>query len=241
MTKRSSILANIAAVVTAMLTIQVLAKKTPPLPPERYLPAPPATPFAIGDLVAIEGYEGRLYYIDCYTEARQTDDVGTIFETHYDLTCAGTGEYEIAFAEDLTLVARAADAEAYLDSIDYMPAIQPLDDEIHFPKGAFPMQKQFPKSQRELSAIEATQRQQARQRKQALTDRLLDQRKQYSDLAAFFGGGYDGNIAQIDEDLTKLAMLELPTAGFLNEVEKRIEQRVAHRTYDAPLKPEVSE
>ncbi|WP_298833851.1 hypothetical protein [uncultured Planococcus sp.] len=225
-----NLLTHITAVITALLTVQVLAKKTPPIPPGRLN----AAPFNIGDLVAVEGYDGQLYYVDCMTETRQTDDIATIEDVHFDLTCAASGDYELAYMDDITLVARAADAEDYLANHEYLPA--PPAADYNFPMGAIPMPKQTPKSPRELSSIEAATRKQAHQRKATLTDRLLDQRQQYSDLDAYFGGGYAGNLAQIDEDLTDLAPRESPPAFMMDAVELRIEQRTNHRTYDVPLK-----
>jgi hypothetical protein len=178
---------------------------------------PPAPPFELGSLVTV-AYEEGVFYVETYTHSSRHDEDGVYREDYCDLTDATTGDSLIAFVEEMTQVATASAADEYLATI-YTPVNlkeEPIMQPINSRNSATP-------------------------RKQALVDRLLEQRQQYRDLAEFFGGGYDGNLALIDEDLLELARLETPAPAFLTDVEGRIQQRINHRTYDKPLEGSDSE
>ncbi|WP_353854747.1 hypothetical protein [Bacillus sp. Bos-x628] len=81
--------------------------------------------YKTGDLVAVEGYEGRLFYIDCarYIEETAKETVFNFIE--YDLYDAVNGEWLEAFEADVRLVANASVAEDFLADFnldDYPPA-----------------------------------------------------------------------------------------------------------------------
>lgn len=67
-----------------------------------------------GDLVEVDGYEGRLYYVDSYVVHNIHLPSEAYTEVWYDLTCAHTGDFQIAEQEDISLVCEADQAEDYL-------------------------------------------------------------------------------------------------------------------------------
>lgn len=47
--------------------------------------------FAIGDIVAVEGYKDRIFYVDCWREGTQHEEYGAFDYVEYDLTDAING------------------------------------------------------------------------------------------------------------------------------------------------------
>lgn len=180
--------------------------------------------FHVGDLVAHEDEPGRFFFVDCVNENKRTDEAGVEYDVFYDVTCATTGDYLIAFPEDLTFTADAASADDFLAAEFAKPS--PITKEAD-PMFAQPPRKPLP--------AEATARATLQARKTALVDALLDQRQWYAELSAAFGGGYDGSLAQIDEDLSELTRTDTPNLAFMGRAERRIQTRYNHRTYAAPL------
>lgn len=69
-----------------------------------------------GDLVFVNGYSTRPFYIDGWQTTYYYEPDAEWTDTLYDLTCAHTGDYEVAYGEDIKRICGADQAEAYLES-----------------------------------------------------------------------------------------------------------------------------
>ncbi|HBU90268.1 MAG TPA: hypothetical protein DEB53_03520 [Bacillus pumilus] len=81
--------------------------------------------YKTGDLVAVEGYKGRVFYVDCAMYIEETSKEAVFNYIEYDLYDAINGEWLEAFEADMTLLANALVAEDYLADFnleDYPPA-----------------------------------------------------------------------------------------------------------------------
>lgn len=68
-----------------------------------------------GDIVTIDDYPMQYFRINGFqTNTLETENEPTITEKWLDLSCAHTGGYTMAFAEEATLVASKEDADAFL-------------------------------------------------------------------------------------------------------------------------------
>lgn len=79
----------------------------------------------IDDLITIEGYGERVFRVDGYT---REDIVNREFEDEdilYDCHCVVTAEYMLGGQDDIAVVCKAADADAYLRTYE-MPAFKSL-------------------------------------------------------------------------------------------------------------------
>ncbi|XOT28886.1 hypothetical protein ACLQ7P_08545 [Bacillus subtilis subsp. subtilis] len=74
--------------------------------------------FAIGDIVEVEGYKDRIFYVDCWREVTQHEEYGAFDYVEYDLTDAINGEWLEANSDDLRLVCRKAASEDFLWNYD---------------------------------------------------------------------------------------------------------------------------
>lgn len=133
--------------------------------------------YKTGDLVAVEGYKGRVFYVDCARYIEETSKEVVFNFIEYDLYDAINGEWLEAFEADMTLLANALVAEDYLADFnleDYPPARSTVYL-INYETEADDMEaKEQPKTPRQLSAIEAEKRKQERKVAAAQTDNLLD-------------------------------------------------------------------
>ncbi|MCP1528555.1 hypothetical protein [Bacillus pumilus] len=133
--------------------------------------------YKTGDLVAAEGYKGRVFYVDCARYIEETTKEVVFNYIEYDLYDAINGEWLEAFESDMTLVASALVAEDFLADFnleDYPPARSTVYL-INYETEADDMAaKEQPKTPRQLSAIEAEKRKQERKDAAAQTDNLLD-------------------------------------------------------------------
>lgn len=81
--------------------------------------------YKTGDLVSVEGYKGRVFYVDCARYIEETSKEAVFNFIEYDLYDAINGEWLEAFEADMTLLANALVAEDYLadfNNEDYPPA-----------------------------------------------------------------------------------------------------------------------
>ncbi|MEB9770456.1 hypothetical protein P4K44_33710, partial [Bacillus cereus] len=81
--------------------------------------------YKTGDLVSVEGYKGRVFYIDCARYIEETSKEAVFNYIEYDLYDAINGEWLEAFESDMTLMASALVAEDFLADFnleDYPPA-----------------------------------------------------------------------------------------------------------------------
>lgn len=81
--------------------------------------------YKTGDLISVEGYTGRVFYVDCARYIEETSKEAVFNFIEYDLYDAINGEWLEAFEADMTLLANALVAEDYLADFnieDYPPA-----------------------------------------------------------------------------------------------------------------------
>lgn len=146
--------------------------------------------FAIGDIVAVDGYKDRIFYVDCWREVTQHEENGAFDYVEYDLTDAINGEWLEADSDDLRLVCRKAASEDFLMTYDMTNYPEPTNTAFHFTDGyilgigyakeeAVGMAKEpkeTPKTARAVSSQEVAKRKRE-------TDDLLDK---YIDLMTLY-------------------------------------------------------
>ncbi len=120
---------------------------------------------AFGDLVYVDGYGNTPFYIDGWQTTTYYEPDAEWTDTLYDLTCAHTGEYEVAYEEDIKRICGADQAEAYLES--YTKGSEDMIDTFGWGDEYRPNKKQ-PSRNPELEK----QREEERMKKQV--DKLLD-------------------------------------------------------------------
>ncbi|NUJ16260.1 hypothetical protein FKN04_06500 [Bacillus glycinifermentans] len=85
-----------------------------------------------GDLVAVDGYPDRIFYVDARRKVEEEDDTGVSNYVEFDLTDAINGEWLVADSSDLRLVCRKQYAERFLDDFDYENYPDPEGTAFHF-------------------------------------------------------------------------------------------------------------
>ncbi|MGF9741951.1 hypothetical protein ABEX06_00480 [Bacillus safensis] len=162
--------------------------------------------YKTGDLVSVEGYKGRVFYIDCARYIEETSKEAVFNYIEYDLYDAINGEWLEAFESDMTLVASALVAEDYLADFnleDYPPARSTVYLINYETEAADMAAKEQPKTPRQLSAIEAEKRKQERKEAAERVDILLDTYNSYK--ASFEMTGDESLKAKMDDVMAKLA------------------------------------
>ncbi|WP_144625097.1 hypothetical protein [Bacillus altitudinis] len=161
--------------------------------------------YKTGDLVSVEGYEGRVFYIDCARYIEETSKEAVFNFIEYDLYDAINGEWLEAFEADLALIADALVAEDYLADFnleDYPPARSTVYLINYETEAATMAAKEQPKTPRQLSAIEAEKRKQERKEAAERIDILLDTYNSYK--ASFEMTGDESLQAKMDEVMAQL-------------------------------------
>lgn len=90
------------------------------------------TDIAFGDLVAVDGYPDRIFFVDARRDIEETDDTGVSTYVEFDLTDAIHGEWILADANDIRLVCRSQFVDEYLDGVDYENYPEPEGTAFHF-------------------------------------------------------------------------------------------------------------
>jgi hypothetical protein len=140
-----------------------------------------------GDLVTVDGYDGRLFMVIAYQLIRNFLPEEEYNEIVYEVIDAYTGEFLEADGEDVEFVTDADHAAAYVRE-NPNPKAFAIDTSHLENKGAERMAKEERKpTAREWSAKEAEERKKARKERAAKIDRLLDELNDYKRLAAQFG------------------------------------------------------
>ncbi|MCY7794141.1 hypothetical protein MOB54_02725 [Bacillus spizizenii] len=141
--------------------------------------------FAIGDIVAVDGYKDRIFYVDCWREVTQHEEYGAFDYVEYDLTDAINGEWLEADSDDLRLVCRKAASEDFLMTYDMTNYPESTNTAFHFTEfnyakeeavGMAKEPRETPKTARAASAQEVAKRKRE-------TDELLDK---YIDLMTLY-------------------------------------------------------
>lgn len=165
--------------------------------------------YKTGDLVSVEGYKGRVFYVDCARYIEETSKEAVFNFIEYDLYDAINGEWLEAFEADMVLIADAFVAEDFLADFnleDYPPARSTVYLINYETEAANMSAKEQPKTPRQLSAIEAEKRKQERKEAAVQTDNLLDiynwNKAQYEKT------GDESLKAKMDEVMTQLKGVE---------------------------------
>lgn len=141
--------------------------------------------FAIGDIVAVDGYKDRIFYVDERRKVEASDMHSVSKYVEYDLTDAINGEWIEADEEDMRLVCREEASEDFLWNYDMTNYPEPMSTafrytEINYVKeeavGMAREPKETPKTARAASAQEVAKRKRE-------TDELLDK---YVDLMTLY-------------------------------------------------------
>lgn len=144
-----------------------------------------------GDLVTVDGYDGRFFMVIGYQLIRNCLPEEAYNEVVYEVLDAVTGEFLEADGEDVEFVTDADHASAYLaeNPPDYEAPLHSVDmsdwmiDISNYAGGVTNMAKQERKpTAREISAKEAEEKKAARKARAAEIDNLLDLRKWYADM-----------------------------------------------------------
>lgn len=163
-----------------------------------------------GDLVMVDGYDTRCFFVDCWTVETNYTPESTWTEVWFDITCAHTGEYMMAELNDITRICSADQADDYLM---YHTAPMPKFDvgklTINFDINEYrkeDAEMNRKPTQMELSATEADKRKQARRERKEQIDNLLDIRNwnaaKYEETSERV---YRMKVEEIDAELAKLA------------------------------------
>lgn len=155
----------------------------------------------IGDLVTVSGYGTRVWKVDAYDMNLRFESGIVAEEITYEVVCVDTGEYDLAWHEDITLLIKADGADAFLrkrpDSERYKPS---KSDKPH-------IIVHFTADQSNVAEKPEGTTAKAKARASA-TDRLLDERNDIAELTALIGdhdGEYAKRIADIDAKLKRIA------------------------------------
>ena len=77
------------------------------------------TDIAFGDLVAVDGYPDRIFFVEARRKVEEEDDTGVSNYVEFDLADAIHGEWILADSNDIRLVCRSQFVDEYLDGVDY--------------------------------------------------------------------------------------------------------------------------
>jgi hypothetical protein len=172
-----------------------------------------AIPADHGDLVTVDGYEGRFFMVIGFQLIRNCLPEEEYNEVVYEVLDAVTGEFLEADGEDVEFVTDAEHASAYLaeNPPEYNEPIQSVamsDWMIDISTGGVSnMAKQEPRkpTAREISSKEAEDRKAARKARAAEIDNLLDLRNWAADMLAKTNNEEFGDrVMAIDCELKKL-------------------------------------
>jgi hypothetical protein len=177
-----------------------------------------AIPAEHGDLLTVDGYDGRFFMVIGYQLIRNCLPEEEYNEVVYEVLDAVTGEFLEADGEDVDFVTDAEHASAYLaENPPHEPMEQPkfkivgpTDDEwkSYFIEGDETMSKsKEPRkpTAREISAKEAEERKAARKARGEEIDNLLDLRNWAADMLAKTNNEeYGDRVFAIDAKLKEL-------------------------------------
>jgi hypothetical protein len=178
-----------------------------------------AIPAEHGDLVKVDGYDGRFFMVIGYQLIRNCLPEEEYNEVVYEVLDAVTGEFLEADGEDVEFVTDAEHAAQYLaeNPPEYeAPApilpdwakdvYQSLVDIENYERGAVNMAKPERKpTAREISAKEAEERKAARKARAAEIDNLLDMRNWAADMLVKTGNeDFGDRVFAIDAKLKEL-------------------------------------
>ncbi|MDI3409571.1 hypothetical protein QKW52_00260 [Bacillus sonorensis] len=153
------------------------------------------TDITLGDLVAVDGYPDRIFYVDARRKVEEEDDTGVSNYVEFDLTDAINGEWLVADSDDLRLVCRKQYAERFLDDFDYENYPEPEGTAFHG--------KEFLSELATVisEGLEKAGSEMAKDKTKKI-DELLDELNDYKRLEAMYGD--EEYKAKQDEAMAKL-------------------------------------
>jgi hypothetical protein len=168
-----------------------------------------------GDLVTVDGYEGRLFMVIAYQLIRNCLPETAFNEIVYEVIDAYNGEYLEVDGEDVEFVTDAGQADEYIRAnpeptewrADVMNFARQIDE---YEKGLKAMAKEPRKpTARELSAQLAKEQKEMRKKRGEQIDNLLDLRNWAADMLAKTGNEEFGDrVFALDAELKKLVETE---------------------------------
>ncbi|MFP3875723.1 hypothetical protein U5N54_03385 [Bacillus paralicheniformis] len=90
------------------------------------------TGITFGDLVAVDGYPDRIFFVEARRKVEEEDDTGVSNYVEFDLADAIHGEWILADSNDIRLVCRSQFVDEYLDGVDYENYPEPEGTAFHF-------------------------------------------------------------------------------------------------------------
>ncbi|QJC97176.1 YodN like protein [Bacillus mojavensis] len=145
--------------------------------------------FAIGDIVAVDGYKDRIFYVDCWREVTQHEEYGAFDYVEYDLTDAINGEWLEADSDDLRSVCRKSASEDFLMTYDMTNYPEPTSTEIniadYFPK--LPSVESVAELGKGLEKVASDMAKKKAKEEAKQIDGLLDEYNDYMRLFEAFG------------------------------------------------------
>jgi hypothetical protein len=158
-----------------------------------------------GDLVTVDGYDGRLFMVIAYQMIRNCLPEEEYNEIVYEVLDAYTGEFLEADGEDVEFVTDADHAAAYV-SENPNPKAFAIDVSHLENKGAINMAKEERKpTARELSSQIAKEKKAMRKKRAEQIDNFLDMRNWAEKMLAKTGNEeYGDRVFAIDCELKKL-------------------------------------
>ncbi|MDF4197353.1 hypothetical protein [Bacillus subtilis] len=139
--------------------------------------------FAIGDIVAVEGYNNRIFYVDERRKVEASDKHFVSKYVEYDLTDAINGEWIEADEEDMRLVCREEASEDFLWNYDMSNYPEPTSTAFRYTEINY-VKEEAVKMAKETARAASAQEVAKRKRE---TDGLLDEYNDYMRLYETFG------------------------------------------------------
>ncbi|MCY9372657.1 hypothetical protein [Bacillus haynesii] len=153
-----------------------------------------------GDLVAVDGYPDRIFFVDARRKVEEEDDTGVSTYVEFDLTDAIHGEWILADANDIRLVCRSQYVDEYLDGVDYENYPEPEGTAFHWAEylPELPSAETVAKLSK---GLEKAGSEMAKKKTEKINE-LLDELNDYKRLEAMYGD--EAYKAKQDEAKAKL-------------------------------------
>ncbi|MEC0709153.1 hypothetical protein P8881_16555 [Bacillus haynesii] len=139
----------------------------------------------LGDLVAVDGYPNRVFFVDARRKVEEEDDTGVSTYVEFDLTDAIHGEWILADANDIRLVCRSQYVDEYLDGVDYENYPEPEGTAFHWAEYL----PELPSADTVIKLSEGLEKagSEMAEKKTEKIDELLDELNDYKRLEAMYG------------------------------------------------------
>ncbi|MED1742036.1 hypothetical protein P4U97_21500 [Bacillus swezeyi] len=143
------------------------------------------TDITFGDLVAVDGYPDRIFFVDAWQNVQRFEERTTEEFVEYDLTDAVHGECIVAYLEDIRLVCRKERVERFLDEVDYEIYPEPDGTAFHWTE-FLPELPSVELASAFSEGLEKAGSEMAKEKSEKI-DELLDELNDYKRLEAMYG------------------------------------------------------